>query len=225
MSPDGQWVGFYRDEKLWKTPVDGGIPVAILESREKVWGAQWPKNDTIVFGSGFPSPVYHVSADGGQPKALTELDRTKGEHHGFPRMLPGGEALLFSVSIGNFEASHIEVVSLQSGERKRVLDDVYFVEYVPSGHLIYGRQETLFAVPFDVSRREVTGPATPVVTDVLMDRMEHRAPVFTVSESGTLVYAPRSEVIQNQLVWVNRYGEAERLEFEPGQFRGPRLSP
>ena len=225
VSPNGEWVGFYRDETLWKTRIDGGIPVPILESREIVEGAQWVGDDTIFFRRGFWSPLYRVSSDGGRPTAVTELGQAQSEFHASPRMLPGGDTLLFSACVGNAEACHIEALSLQNGERKRVLDDAYFVEYVRSGHLVYGQQETVFAVPFDVSRVQVNGPATPVVTGVLMDRGEYRATFFAVSESGTLVYAPKREAIQNQLVWVSRNGEAERLAFDQGQFRSPRLSP
>ena len=31
LSPDGEWVGFYRDGRLWKTRLYGGVPVALYE--------------------------------------------------------------------------------------------------------------------------------------------------------------------------------------------------
>ena len=224
VSPDGEWVGFYRDETLWKTRIDGGIPVAILKSRQKVWSARWFEDDTIVYTVGFSSPLHRVSADGGKAETLT--DQAKGEiMHWSPRMLPDGKTVLFSVSVGNLEATHIELLSLETRNRKKLLEDSFFVEYARSGHLIFGRGETLFAVPFDVDRLEVTGSVTPVVNDVLMDQQEHRGALFTMSNSGTLVYAPRSEGSRNRLVWASRTGDLENLELEPGQYRGIRISP
>ena len=225
VSPDGRWVGFYRYETLWKTLIEGGIPVAILDSPAVIWGAHWSDDDSIIYTPG-NSGLYRVSADGGEPRPVTQLDQSAGElFHGFSRVLPGGETLLFSVAERNFESTHVEALSLETGQRKMVLEDVLFVEYAPNGYLIFGREETLFAAPFDVERVEVTGPATPLVSGVLMDQMEHRAALFALSRSGSLVYAPRDEGIGERLVWVERRGDSEPLAIPRGTFRGPRLSP
>ena len=106
-----------------------------------------------------------------------------------------------------------------------VLENVLSVEYAPNGYLIFGRDETLLAAPFDVERAELTGPATPIVSGVLMEQREHRAALFALSRSGSLVYAPRDEGIWERLVWVDRQGNSEPLPTVHGTFRGPRLSP
>ena len=223
VSPDGRWVGFSRDRTLWRTLIGGGIPVAILESTAEIWFAHWSDDDSITYNQGFSS-LYRVSADGGEPRPLTQLDAGELAHFS-PRLLPGNETLLFSVSVGNIGTTHIEALSLKTGQRKMVLENVLSVEYAPNGYLIFGRDETLLAAPFDVERAELTGPATPIVSGVLMEQREHRAALFALSRSGSLVYAPRDEGIWERLVWVDRQGNSEPLPTVHGTFRGPRLSP
>jgi len=79
LSPNGEWVGFYRDEKLWKTRVEGGIPVALLASPAEVWYPRWWEDNTITFSRSFSSGLFQVSADRGEPRPLTELVAANGE--------------------------------------------------------------------------------------------------------------------------------------------------
>ncbi len=132
----------------------------LCDIRFPAFGASWGPEDTIVFGT-HGGGLRQVSADGGTPTELTEMDEEKGEvTHRLPSLLPGGEAVLFTVrkrTIGRWDDSQIVVQSLVTGERKVLIENGADAHYVPTGHLVFVRLGTLMAAPFDLALLEVTG--------------------------------------------------------------------
>src|SRR5260370_36235906 len=93
-SPDGQWVAFFAAGKLKKVSVLGGTPVTLCEAPAGR-GGTWSPDNSIIFGSA-NSGLMRVSASGGTPERLTRLDSSRGERsHRWPKVLPGGQAVLF----------------------------------------------------------------------------------------------------------------------------------
>ena len=96
----------------------------------------------------------------------------KPEQHGewtwrWPQVLRGGENVLFTGAVAPsapaLDSANIEVLSLKSGRVKVVRRGGYFGRYLPSGHLIYFRQGTLYGVPFDLGRMETHGAPAPLL--------------------------------------------------------------
>ena len=217
-SPDSRWLGFFAGTRLMKVPVEGGAPQAICEAAE-VRGASWGTDGTIVFSSG-TSGLRRVSASGGTPRVLLVPDAKRGETTiNWPEILPGGEAVLFTTFVG---ASRASVMSLKTGAR-RDLTEGNGAHYSPSGHLVFAREGTLFAAPFDIKRLELTGPAVSVV-DGVMVLSPFSSPLFGLSGAGALAYAPGSPPRQT-LVSVDRQGKVEPLPYEPRGYEEPRFSP
>jgi Tol biopolymer transport system component len=109
LSPDGRWVGFTVARRLFKVDAAGGLPVEIIELRSRPRGVHWTAADTIVFGQ--QNGIFQVSADGGAPERLTEVDRSAEEYqHTLPRMLPGGEAVLYTVQRALFRWEDADIV-------------------------------------------------------------------------------------------------------------------
>ena len=86
--------------------------------------------------------------------------------------------------------------------------------FVASGHIVFMRNTTLMAVPFDVDRLEVTGSPVALVENVMQTintgntNNDSGAGQVTVSSTGRLVYATGGAA-PNQpraLVWVDRTG-------------------
>jgi serine/threonine-protein kinase len=219
-SPDGQWVGFFADEKLKKVSISGGAPSTLCDAGlfGAARGASWGANDTIVFSQA-GSGMFMVPATGGTPEKLNIVDAVP---RGFanPHYLPGGEAFLFTGS-GEAGDRKIGVHSLERGESKILLSGTR-VQYVPTGHLIYSQAETprtLLAVRFDPSRLEVTGAPSPVVEGVVSGQ-------FATSDNGMFIYLPGGSEERNfSLVWVDREGNREPLAALPNAYRRPRVSP
>ena len=186
--------------------------------------ASWGVDDTIVFvkrGAG----IMRVPADGGTPEVLVPLEETDEVGHG-PQVLPGEKAVLFTLGDGrNWDDAQIVVHSLETGERKVLIEGGRDARYVPTGHLVYVLDGTLLAVPFDVGKLEVTGGPIPMAEGVMTAGIYTGAAYFTFSDTGALVYATGGDPGERTLVWVDRDGREETLAAEPRAYRYPRISP
>ena len=232
-SQDGRWIGFFTGNTLKKISVDGGAAVALCElGRNPRGGGFWGEDGNIYF-AGLRTPIMRVPASGGEPFAITDLDKQKGEisHRGV-QLLPGGETFLFGASNDNnvWEDATIQIQSVKTGQRKTLVRGGYFGHYIhgsdPSeGHLIYMHGGTLFAAPMDVKSLELTGPASPVLQDVA-SRRESGVAQLGFTASGTLVYVAGSNINpQESLFWVDAAGNAQVLPAASGEYTAPRVSP
>jgi serine/threonine-protein kinase len=223
-SPDGKWVGFTSGGKMMKVSVDGGAPVPICETN---WGGgTWGADGNIVFTQGTNTGLWRVSADGGRPEKITEPDISQGElGHWWPQILPGGEWVLFTNFGTPIEKAKIEALSLKTKEKRVLVEGAVYGKYAPTGHLLFFRGITLFAVSFDAAKLAVTGASVPVLEDVAYTSLSGFSP-FSFSENGTAAYLTSSAVSRSQtLVWIDRKGKVTPVSGAPGAYYYPRLSP
>ena len=228
ISPDGNWVGFFDGPRaLQRVSIRGGPPVPIAEVDSPPRGASWGTDDTIVFATGDPTTgLWQVASGGGEPELLTTPDPERGERdHLWPEILPGGQAVLFTIRPqGSIENAQIAVLSLESRTWEVVLPGGSHARYVPTGHLVYGVRGTLQAVGFDLDRLEVTSDPVPVVDTVNMKPTG--AANFGVAQNGSLVYIRGDWASGGRaLVWVDRDGNEEPLAAPAGMYDSPRISP
>jgi Tol biopolymer transport system component/predicted Ser/Thr protein kinase len=227
-SPDGQWIGFFADGKMKKISVQGGAPVTLCDAPNGR-GASWGEDGSIIV-----TPMAHpgnylfrVPAAGGTPQAITNPG-DKGEvTHRWPQILPGGRAVLFTghTFSEDFDDASIEVLSLKSGQWKVVQRGGYFGRYVPSGHLVYVHQGTLFAVGFDLDRLEVRGTPVPVLEDVAASAGSGGGQL-DVARNGTLVYlSGKSSTASWPVAWMDSIGKTQPLLAAPSLYSSPRFSP
>jgi serine/threonine-protein kinase len=224
-SPDGQWIGFFAAGKLKKVQISGGAALTLGDVVGNPMGASWGPNDSIVVAPVALGGLSMVSAAGGALQPLTTLkDETS---HRWPEFVPGGNAILFTVSSGGApDDSQIEVQRLDTGERKVLIRGGTYGRYVPTGHLVYYRAGTVMAAPFDLARLAVTGLPAPVLEGVMSSTLNTGAGEFSLSNSGSLVYLPGGPGENDlRMVWVDRKGTAEFLPAPPRAYGSPRLSP
>ena len=107
------------------------------------------------------------------------------------------------------------VRALDSGEEKPLFETASRVQYAPPGYLLYVREDTLVAQPFDADARELTGEAVPVAEGLGMDAvgLAH----FSASFDGTLAYRA-GETRTRQLLWVDREGRELEAVGETGEY-------
>ena len=224
-SPDSQWVAFVSGRRLLKVNVHSTATPILLSDNIGRWlnGATWLADGTIIF-SRQDHGLQRVSAEGGEPVAITALSQTPREfdHHS-PTMLPGGKALLFTVheSSGRF---NVVVETLATAERKLLIESAYDARYVSSGHLVFAKDRTILAVPFDLQRLEVTGPQVTLVEPVGGERYDGSGG-YRLSVNGTLVFLPERSIDGRSLVWVDRNGAETPLPIPPRAFSSPTVSP
>ena len=133
--------------------------------------------------------LQRVSAAGGTPEVLTRPDRAQGEaDHLWPEMLPGGRAVLFTITAltGGLDAAQVAVLDLQTGTRTVLVRGGSHAHYVPSGHLVYAAAGTLRAVAFDLARLETRGTPVPIIDQVVTTAAGGVDAV--VAGDGTLAY-------------------------------------
>ena len=188
-SPDGQWIGFFADGKLKKISVQGGAAVTLCDALD-ARGGSWGEDGTIVFAKDNASALSKVSSAGGTPQPLTTLDKQAGEiTQRWPQVLPGGKAVLFTSSTYT-TTTRTQISSCTRwppGSERRCSAAASMPRYLPSGHMVYMHEGTLFAVPFDLQRLEVTGQPAPILEGVAATPGIGAAQ-FSFSDTGNLVY-------------------------------------
>jgi serine/threonine-protein kinase len=224
-SPDGQWLGFFADQKLKKVPVSGGAALTLGEAQIPR-GASWGGQGTITFATSPFSVLHQVPDGGGTTQALTLLPKGENSQR-WPEFLPGGRAVLFSASLtsSTWINAQIAVQSVVTGERRTLVSQGTQPRYAPSGHLVYARGTTLMAVPFDPQRLGVIGTTVPVVEGILQSRFTG-ATQYSLSSTGSLVYVTAgAQAAESRMVWVNRNGVEQPVAAPARAYRIPRLSP
>ncbi len=156
-SPDGQWVGFFRRSGLARVAIGGGVPATIEASAGYGVGAAWAADDSVIFSHTPFSGLRRVPISGGDVQTLTLPGSDRREvGHVSPEMLPGNQAFVFTVtSADSFASSKIAVYTFEGAQRRILLDGGMSARYASSGHLVYARESTLMAVPFDPKTLEL----------------------------------------------------------------------
>jgi Tol biopolymer transport system component len=226
-SPDGQWIGFFADGELKKISVQGGAAVTLCDAPNGR-GGSWGEDGTIVFASDVQVALSKVSSAGGTPQPLTTLDKQAGElTQRWPQVLPGSKAVLFTSNThaNNFEDSEIVVYSMASGQRETLQRGGFHARYLPSGHVVYMHEGTLFAVPFDLKRLTVTGHPASILEGVVT-APDYGGAQFSLSNTGNLVYVAGREGAQNvSIYWMDHEGKFTPLRETPGNYFNPAFSP
>src|SRR5216684_724417 len=207
-SADGRYIGFFAGGKLKKIDTQGGPPSLICDAPDGR-GGSWNQQGDIVFTPTVNSPIYRVSASGGPISQLTTQDPSKNETtHRWPWFLPDGRHYIFlagsTFTPSDSATNSIMMGSLDSKETKLLFHTHYQAVYA-SGHMLFLRQSSLMAQPFDAKRFELTGEAVPIAEQVLEDSSIARA-WFSPSANGLLLYA-EGAAKNRQLVWFDRSGK------------------
>jgi Tol biopolymer transport system component len=157
---------------------------------------------------------------------VTVLDESRQETaHYWPHFLPDGKHFLYLALSSNQENNAIFVGSLDSPERKRLLNAASNIVYVPPGYLLFNREGTLMVQPFDAERLELTGEEVPIAEDVQFNAVNMRA-AFAASANGLLAYRMEAGAASGQLVWFDRSGKQTGLLGDPHAYGGDvELSP
>ena len=194
-SPDGNSIGFFSRGKLRKVAITGGAAVTLADAPDQR-GAWWGEDNTIVFSPDRKpgTRLMRVHADGGEATLVSPAVAGEGLQF-WPQVLPGGRAVLYTAAkeTGAFNDANLVVQSLAGGPPRVVQRGGYHGRYVPSGHLVFIHDGTLFAAPFDLDRFAPIGPAVPVLESVASNSITAGAH-FSVSNDGVLAYLPGSSV-------------------------------
>jgi Tol biopolymer transport system component len=210
-SPDGEWIGFFADNKLKKVSVRGGSPLPLATIVTPRGGA-WAEDGSIIFSPDRTGPLMRVSATGGTAEPLTQLADGDVTHR-WPQVLQGDSALIYTAhkSPAGFEGAKIVAQPLRGGPAKTLRENAVYGRYVPSGHLIYMTGSTLRAAAFDRERLELRGDGA-IVLEGVQGNIGSGSAQFDVSHSGALLYFPGDVMRYEQAIdWVAADGRRTPL--------------
>jgi serine/threonine-protein kinase len=212
-SPKGEWLGFSSRGKLWRVPIGGGTPVEIADAFN-LRGSVWLDDDTIVYSPLATSGLMRVPAMGGDPTPLTTLDLAKHEKtHRSLIALPGGKAVVFVIGsdeIDTYDDARIVALDVSS---KKITDLAkgYSPKFSRTGHLLYVRHGTVFAVRFDPDTLTVDPSEVQVLNDVAVHPYYGFAEV-DVAPGGVMVYARGGNRSKRDYVrWSDRKGRLQAI--------------
>jgi serine/threonine protein kinase/WD40 repeat protein len=223
-SPDSRSIAFFSDSKLKRIDLAGGTPFTICDAPVGR-GGSWSTNGTIVFSPTFTEPLDQVAATGGTPAPVTKLT-DKYTTHRWPWFLPDGHHFLYlAANHSSTTAANTAVfwASLDGKENKLLFPSRSNAIYA-SGRMLYVRENTLVAQPFDGSSGQLQGEAVALNGDVQVDGTVWRG-TFSASDNGTLLYQPGPAGAGNRLAWFERSGKETGTIAGPEAFSLMELSP
>jgi hypothetical protein len=139
--------------------------------------------------------------------------------------LPDGTHYLYMAAnfTGRKGVNAIFVGSLDSNEKRFVVEASGNAAYAAPGYLLFPREKTLLAQRFDLKRFALIGEPTAILTDIQYQPQVRRA-VFAVSND--LLLAQTGEgVALSQPLWLDRKGNEAGMVGKPGVYGSVFLAP
>lgn len=213
-SPTSRQIGFFAQGQLKIVSITGGSPHSLAPAPVPR-GGTWNDDDVIMFVPLPPVPPHTVHASGGPATPLPVGDGL--DFRWFPVFLPDGRHYLFSrIDPQNRTIGFISVGSVDSPEFKDLVQKALSgTAFAAAGHLLFRRETSLVAQPFDPLRLELSGQPVPISDNVGYNPITYQA-LFSVSPAGHLAYVHASPT--SQLAWFDRAGGRTILGVPPGHY-------
>ena len=223
-SPDGRSLGFLAGGKL-KVIEIATEKIDVVADAPSGYGGAWGADGTILFSPDERSPIYRVSAKGGEPKAATTLGKEAGDQaHRWPQFLPDGRHFIFAPWSSDTVTRKIQLASLD-GTSSQPLFDSESAAIVAGGFYLYVRDQPsrLVAQAFNPGTFEPEGRPASVVADENVDFWWTTGEPLLSASAGTLVYTT-GKFRETRLTWFNRQGRAVGTVGSPDVYYDPTIS-
>jgi len=193
-----------------------GGPATNIADAPDARGGTWGSDGTIVFAPTVNGGLSRVSPSSGGPSTALKLPVADRDSLRFPAFLPDSGRFLYVYEYQGgpkAEDAGLYVGFLDGTPPIRILPDISTARFVTSpglrasGHLLFRRDTTLMALPFDPAALKATGEAFPLADSVPdMGRIPDAA--FTVSANGVLIYLSGGDASQErEITWLDRAGK------------------
>jgi Tol biopolymer transport system component len=218
-SPDSRAIAFFEDGRLKRISVEGeGAPETLAEAPRPRGGDWGPAG--LLFASA--KGIVRVAPDGTQLAAVTTVDSAQGEfEHGWPRFLPDGQRFLYVIRSTRSDRAGVYVGALDGSRPVRLMPAYSRVTYA-RGQLLFVRDGTLFAQPFDPGTARLSGSPAALAARVKSHAEGDAA--FDVA-SGVLIYSLEPGQSITRLMLFDRRGRELQALAPAGAYRHPSFSP
>jgi serine/threonine protein kinase len=224
-SPDARWLGFFAGGRL-KIIELASERIEELAEAPTGYGGTWGTDGTILFSPGGHTPIFRVSAKGGEAKAVTTLDPArKDEAHRWPQFLPDGRHFVYAPWMSGAVTRKIQLASLDGGAPK-TLFDAETGPIVAGGYYLYVRDlpvSRVMAQAFNPTTFEPDGRPV-VVTDDNIDFQWYFGDPKASASANVLIYTT-GKLTTSQLTWFSRAGRPLGTVGDPGVYYDPIISP
>ncbi len=224
-SADSRSIGYFAKGKLYTVTASGAPPIPICDASGGR-GGSWNRDGVILLSPAFRSGVFRIPATGGKPEPVTTLDESKHTSHRWPTFCPDGKHFLYlAVAHGaaQTEGNAVYLASLDGGEPNLVMHGSASAASV-SEYLLFPRENTLLAAPFDVQTAKLLGEPTVIATEVMYDVVVWRTG-FSVSDHGELAFHTGTAGGSIQMLRRDRAGKDIGKITDPDNFGSLSLSP
>jgi Tol biopolymer transport system component len=225
-APDNRSLAFYAQGKLKKVSLGGAAPQDLADVVVPVNSGAWGKDGTILFGGlqGAVGGLFRISAEGGQPVPVTNVDASRGEvAHVWPQFLPDGRRFIFYVRSAISENGGVYLGSIDSGGKTQILRSTANAAYASPGYLLFELSGNLMVQPFDANAGVLSGQAS-----ALGDRVSSLpAPGYlgvSIGADGTMAYW-NGQPPTTELQWFERNGRPLGQLSPRKAYQSPALSP
>ncbi len=189
--PDSRFVAYVAASGLHKVDTGGGPVQLVCRTENAKWGS-WSEAGEILFAPSHSASIHLVSADGGDPVAVTDMNAEENTRsHRFPQWLPDGEHFIYlawySGSTAGTSSGSVLRLGSADGKPSRDLMLCQSSAAYDSGHILYLHDNNLMARPFSVDTLEFTGPPQAILGDVLLLGGAQFG-AFTISDTGMLAF-------------------------------------
>ena len=229
-SPDGQSISCVKGTVLKRLPISGGASVDLADLKTEVSGCSW--SDGYVYCALGENGVVRVPENGGAVEQIVKMKG--GEYAATPRLVQGGDLLLFTLATGtqwaDWQHASVAVQSLSSGRRETIVAAGSDPRYLPTGHIAYIVDGVWFAAPFDAKSGRVLGAPVPMIEGVArrsQGGLLRPRGLIDISATGTVVYlaGPVAPSNNRTIVLADRSGKERTLTLAPKAYEAPRISP
>ena len=226
-SADGEWIVFKDDSTLQRVRIEGGAPQNIMQGPHN--SGYFVTDEHAYFTD--QSTGNLIRADIGGNNGPEVIAEGNGEFFFWPQLLPGNSHLLITATTNSAAAastSRIQIIDLNSLERETIIETAFNARYADSGHILFSRDASVWAVPFDIEGLKLEGDQVPVILGVETDQRRGAAN-YAFSKNGRLLYLPGDSLNLTSgalsLLKFSRDGDLIVPDLEDRQFGHVAMSP
>jgi eukaryotic-like serine/threonine-protein kinase len=211
-APDSRRLGFFAQGHLKTVAIDGGSP-STLAPAPVPRGGTWNQDDVIVFVAMPNRLPLRIAAAGGEAETIL-APPDSATFRWFPKFLPDGRHYLYLESGPRLAAERrVKVASLDNLETHELVRTAASAVYAEPGYVLFRRERTLVAQPFDTRALRLTGAPVPLAEDVGINALTYEG-LFSASTNGVVAYD--NPTPGSQITWFDREGRQLSPATPPG---------
>jgi Tol biopolymer transport system component len=222
-SPDSRSLAFITAEaKLRRLNVESGALEDLTSGLDVVGGVHWTADDRILFGRG--TTISSIPGNGGAISDLVSIDAANESSFAGPMSTPDGKTLLFTSWYGpaGSQRSRIVATPMAGGARRVMVEDAAYLLGVSRDRIVFQRDTSVYAVPFDQARATTTGTAVKLMDEARLNPTGGLA--GNISPDGHLLFAD-TRTATGRLSWVSMAGVDRPIAVPIRTYNNPRVSP